>query len=226
MHEHFRKRDKRRKTNMHKLHIIEESLFKLPGVGEMMRAETARLMPAAEVLRAQLLNFTPERDPAGEYFDLDHHSLKATKQREAEYEEMCQDLIGAWSSFGLIGQLGDTTPEAMPGKIHELSLSIRNDPDGMREFYRKHRLPHFPLPEMIDENWTFFRWVQVQLLGGVGYYASYGVENKPSIEKLMHELFDLIYLISAVLVGGLACRDEKFIERFRLLRPDGVLLRH
>ena len=30
---------------------------------------------------------------------------------------------------------------------------------------------------------------------------------------------------SAALIGGLACRDKRFIERFRLLRPDGVLLR-
>jgi hypothetical protein len=96
----------------------------------------------------------------------------------------------------------------------------------MRSFYGNHRQSAFPAPELLNENWTFFRWVQVQLLGGLSYFASYGVANKPSLEKLMHELFDLMYLLPAVLVGGLACREKRFIERFRFLRPDGVLLRY
>jgi hypothetical protein len=42
---------------------------------------------------------------------------------------------------------------------------------------------------------------------------------------MLHELLDLDYLISALLVGGLACRETRFIERFRFPCPDGVILR-
>jgi len=41
----------------------------------------------------------------------------------------------------------------------------------------------------------------------------------------MHELLDLEYLIVALVVGGLASREKRMIERFKLLRPDGVLLK-
>jgi hypothetical protein len=49
--------------------------------------------------------------------------------------------------------------------------------------------------------------------------------TKPNEESMLHELLDLDYLISALLVGGLACRETRFVERFRFLRPDGVILR-
>ena len=57
------------------------------------------------------------------------------------------------------------------------------------------------------------------------FYASYGVKNQPGREKLMHELLDLEYLIVALVVGGLASREKRMIERFKLLRSDGILLR-
>ncbi|HXR24308.1 MAG TPA: hypothetical protein VN742_03025, partial [Candidatus Binataceae bacterium] len=76
-----------------------------------------------------------------------------------------------------------------------------------------------------DEDWAFFRWIQVQLLGGLDFFASYGLEKIPNREKLLHELLDLDYLLSALLVGGLACRETRFLERFKLLRPDGVVLK-
>ncbi len=65
----------------------------------------------------------------------------------------------------------------------------------------------------------------MQLLGGLTYYSSYGVDKDPQREKLLHELFDLTYVLYGALVGGLASRDKQPIRRFKLLRPDGVVLR-
>jgi hypothetical protein len=113
----------------------------------------------------------------------------------------------------------------MPERVRELSLQIRNDREDIRGFYRNHRIPPWPEADEIDEQWTFFRWIQVQLLAGLDFFASYGVKIQPSREKLMHELLDLEYLIMALIVGGLASREKRMIERFKLLRPDGILLR-
>ena len=66
----------------------------------------------------------------------------------------------------------------------------------------------------------------VQLLGGLTYYARYGVDKDPQREKLLHEIFDLTYVIYAVLVGGLASLDKQPIRRFKLLRSDGIVLAH
>jgi hypothetical protein len=95
----------------------------------------------------------------------------------------------------------------------------------MRGFYANHRHADFPAPELLDEEWAFFRWVQVQLLAGLDFIGRHGVNAQPNEESMLHELLDLDYLISALLVGGLACRENRFIQRFRFLRPDGVILR-
>jgi len=40
---------------------------------------------------------------------------------------------------------------------------------------------------MIGEEWAFFRWIQVHLLAGLDYFASYGVKTEPSREKLTQQ---------------------------------------
>jgi len=42
---------------------------------------------------------------------------------------------------------------------------------------------------------------------------------------MIHELLDLDYLVPALLVWGLASCEKRMVERFRLLRPDGVVLK-
>ena len=225
-HEHFRKRDGVRKANLHKLHSIETSLRMLPSIGEMFRSETDNLQPSPKVMRAKYISLPPIVGPLGEYYELDAKSLKSVEEREAEYQERCSDMITVWREFESIPELKNAGQLEMPATIANLSAQIRDDHDDMRGVYGKHRHANFPDPVLLDTNWAFFRWIQVQLLGGLGYYASYGVDKESPREKLMHELFDLTYLISALLIGGLACRDNKFIDRYRLLRPDGVLLRN
>jgi hypothetical protein len=65
----------------------------------------------------------------------------------------------------------------------------------------------------------------VQLLAGLDFIGRHGVDAAPNEESILHELLDLDYLVSALLVGGLACRETRFLERFRFLCPDGVILR-
>jgi hypothetical protein len=83
----------------------------------------------------------------------------------------------------------------------------------------------FPSSDLIDEQWAYFRWIQVYLLPGLDFINRHGVNVVPSEENMVHELIDLDYLITALLVGGLACREKLFLERFRLLRSDGVVLK-
>ncbi len=134
-------------------------------------------------------------------------------------------MIAIWRDFKTLPAFNDAPQTEMSNRVRELSLQIRDDREDIRGFYRNHRVPPWPEPELIDEQWAFFRWIQVQLLAGLDFFASYGVKIQPSLEKLMHELLDLEYLIMALLVGGLASREKRMIERFKLLRPGGILLR-
>jgi hypothetical protein len=100
-----------------------------------------------------------------------------------------------------------------------------HDQDAMRAFYSNHRDKSRPPPELLNERWTLFRWIQVHLLAEMDFFMKYGPSIDPAKEKLIHELLDLDYLILALLVGGLACREKRFVERFKFLRPDGAVLR-
>jgi hypothetical protein len=81
----------------------------------------------------------------------------------------------------------------------------------MRGFYANHRHADFPSPELLDEEWTFFRWIQVQLLAGLDSIGRHGVDAKPNQESMLHELLDLDYLISAFLsVGSRAAKVDSW----------------
>ncbi|MDO8433020.1 MAG: hypothetical protein Q7S58_11490, partial [Candidatus Binatus sp.] len=89
----------------------------------------------------------------------------------------------------------------------------------------RHRNRSYPPAKLINEEWTLFRWIQVQLLAGLDFFASHGLGAPFNRENLFHGLLDLDYLITAVVVGGLASREKQMLERFSLLRPDGLVLK-
>lgn len=225
MYEHFRKRDDRRIANIFKLHSIEKRVFRLPGIGEMFRMEGRRRKPAITTLQAKTVEFIVQKGPSGEYFELDGESLMLTEERSEQLAAKVPMMIHVWQSLRELPAIKNASPKELPEVIKEHQIKIRDDRDDMRGFYANHRYPQFPPPDLIDEGWAYFRWVQVYLLAGLDFISRYGVNVVPSEENMIHELIDLDYLIPAILVGGLACREKIFLERFRLLRSDGVVLK-
>ncbi len=224
-YEHFRKWDEWRLANLVKLKSVEKNLVQLPGIGEMFRAEAQKHKPASQVLVGKRVTLNPKLRAGGQVFELDGETKEIASGRTVELEKRLDDMIAIWREFKALPALKDATQSETTNRVRELSLQIRDDREDIRGFYRNHRISPWPEAELIDEQWTFFRWIQVHLLAGLDFFASYGVKIQPSREKLMHELLDLEYLIVALVVGGLASREKKMIERFKLLRPDGILLR-
>jgi hypothetical protein len=222
-YELLRKRDHRRTATFFKLQQVQNNLLILPGIGEMFRAETQTRKPAPSVLRAHRIKLTPKTSQSGE-LEIDVNSMRSMQERTASLENSLLDLVEVWRSLGSLKNLRDARPAELPRILDELSQEIRDNRESMRQFYANHRHASFPEPELIDENWAYFRWIQVYLLAGLDYYRRYGFENQPNREKLLHERIDLDYIIPALLLGGLACTEKRFRRRFKFLRPDGVLL--
>lgn len=224
-YEHFRKWDKGRQINLRKLKDVEGSLVQLPGIGEMFRAEAERLKPAVQVFGVKKFVLNPKVAKAMWPSVLDERTKSTSSEKTAEVEKKIDGMIAIWRDFKKLPALKDASSAELPLRLSELSIGIRDDPDDIRGFYQNHRVPSWPDAVIINEDWALFRWIQVHLLAGLDYFGRYGVATEPGREKLTHELLDLEYLISALLVGGLASREKRMVERFKFLRCDGVLLR-
>ena len=223
--EHFRKWDKKRFANLKKLRSVEKDLVLLPGISEMFRAERDTLKPAPLVLRCKAVDFKPDmfgddaRSP-----ELDPDTRTKGEIVTKRLERRLNQIVPLWNAFKQIPEFQNAKSEDMPKIVKLKREQIRDDREDMRGFYRNHRHAASPPAELIDERWAHFRWIQVQLLAGLDFFASYGLGAPFRREDMINELIDLDYLITAILVGGLASRDRRMIDRFKLLLPDGVVL--
>ncbi len=224
-YEHFRKWDRWRFANLVKLKAIEKHIVLLPGIGEMFRAESKKRKPASQVLRIKGIVLTDKLIPGRPFFELDEGTKKIATERTVELEKRLDILIDVWTDFKKIPEFDGAKSEDMAAIVRAKSLQIRDDHDDMRGFYKRHRHRSQPPAKLIDEEWTFFRWIQVQLLAGLDFFASHGLGAPFNRENLFHGLLDLDYLIVALVVGGLAWREQQMLERFSLLRPDGLILK-
>jgi hypothetical protein len=224
-YEHLRKWDRWRFAHLVKLKSVETHLALLPGVGEMFRAESEEVRPASQVLRTKQVVLNEKLGRGHQFFELDSDTKRISAGRTAELEKRLEHMVRAWTDFKLIPEFEGAKSEDMPAIVMAKSIQIRDDRDDIRGFYRNHRYSSNPAPELINEQWTLFRWIQVQLIAGLDFFAGYGLGAPFNREKLFHELLDLDYLVPALIVGGLAPREKRMIDRFKFLRPDGVLLR-
>ncbi len=190
----------------------------------MFRAESKNRKPASQVLRIKRITLTDNLTPGRQFFELDDETKRITAERTIELEKRLDIMITVWKDFKQITEFESAKSEDMPEIVADKSIQIRDDVDDMRGFYRRHRHRSYPPAKLIDERWTLFRWIQVQLLAGLDFFAGHGLGAPFNRENMFHELLDLDYLIQALMIGGLASRDGQMLKRFNLLCPDGLVL--
>jgi len=87
----------------------------------------------------------------------------------------------------------------------------------------------FPPSNLLDESWTFYRWLQVMLLFGLDIFCKYqgNIPKKFTTRewnKLEHDVLDAQILIIAISEGeAFATKEKKLIRWWNLLLPDGEL---
>ncbi len=101
----------------------------------------------------------------------------------------------------------------------ELIIKIYNDTS--QAIKRTFKVSIVPI---ITEKWAYFKYIQIFLLSALGLFPKLNNIDEITYNKLENEYFDCDYLFFACLFGALASFDKEMRERFKLLRPDGVLL--
>lgn len=122
---------------------------------------------------------------------------------------------------GFFPELEGYRPGSESALIDRIKRDIASDPEIVRAIFEAIRPAFFPRASLIDEQWAFFRWMQVHLIAAVEYVGRHGAGRIVESSKARSERIDLDYTIMASLAGGLASKDRGLIERFLLVRPDG-----
>jgi hypothetical protein len=155
-------------------------------------------------------------------------SDEARRVLSARDEELALGIEGYREAYSLVPNFFPELIGLRPGEKPELVARIIRDiataPEIVKTFYDAIRPEFLPPVSLIDENWVIYRWAQVRLLDAVDTFSRYGAGGRPLGEKAVNAHIDVEYTILASLAGGLASRDKEMISRFRLLRPDGVLI--
>jgi hypothetical protein len=166
------------------------------------------------------------------------HKLVLTAREVCKIQTWRADVAAAVEGF--LAE-SETIPKLFPAlessKEHErraeaLSLQQRlvDDPQPIFELHRAMNNPRFPAADLINENWAFFRRLQVHFFATLDEYGKQGkdVASKPRSQKskkeLENEVVDFDYRILGLLVGGLATLDSTCARTFRALAPTGLLL--
>ena len=221
-YEHFRTWDQRRFANLRKLKSVEKDIVLLPGIGEMFRAEARERKPASQALGMKTAVLNKKLFANSQFFELDEKTRRTSAERTVELEDKLDLMVELWTAYRQFPEFENAKSEDMPGIVRAKSIQIRDDRNDMRGVFTKYGQASFPPADMIDENWIFFRWIQVQLLAGLDFFASYGLGAPFNREDLFHELLDLDYLIPALVVGGLACRERRCCPDSSFFDPTGL----
>lgn len=120
----------------------------------------------------------------------------------------------------------------LPSAIAMARQAVATDPARLRAIYEEIRgweaLDAKVDGSVLDKQWATFRFLQCHLLAALRIFGRYGghLPETPNFRlHAEHCTHDLEYVLVASLVGAIATNDREVEEDFRMLCPDGMVVR-
>lgn len=208
----------------------------IPNVGTLLRYELSTRKPCTPLYdrRIQIV-FNFNRGLQSGVFEFTEAQLAARKKQEAIVEQDTKNFFEhAMMVAAFFPQIDGIPYSVLPSEIQEAKAQVATDILTVRRIYERllegSRIPNPLLPDTLNPNWAYFRWVQVRCL----YYLDLIFRHNGRLPsklgakfwtRMEHEMLDSEYVILASLSGGFACDEDRMIEFFRLVRPDGIWCR-
>lgn len=111
-----------------------------------------------------------------------------------------------------------------------MRAQVAADSSHVLKLYSGMTNPTYPPVDGLNEDWAFFRRLQVHFLAALDQFGSHGpglaqkIRTEKSRHALENEVIDLDYRLIGVMVGGFATCDKDSAAAFQLLKPHGVLV--
>lgn len=208
----------------------------IPNIGTLLRYEFETRKPClplddrriegAYIFNAKLCNgtFVPEGQVLADLEEMKTHVEADTKS----FLERCQVIHLYFPE--LIGiEFRD-----FPAAVANARLSLATDFTRVRNIYAKLHAEapeHEALePELLGPQWAWFRWVQSQMLAALRIFGRYQcrIPDAPTprvLRNAEHSMLDVDYILAASLAGAIATNDAEVEEDFRLLCPNGLVIK-
>lgn len=206
----------------------------VPNVGALLRYELTTRQPCVPLYERRekcIFNFN-SRLRTGT-FRFTKEQLESRKNREAIVQKEAKEFFELAMMVATFFPAISGIPYAdLPYHIQAAKAQVATDIPTVLGVYAQlceageHKNPIDP--GALNPNWAFFRWVQVRCLYSLDLIFRHNgrLPSNPAVRfwtKIEHDMIDSQYVILASLSGALASNENRMIQFFRLIRPDGIL---
>jgi hypothetical protein len=206
----------------------------IPNVGTLLRYELSTRSPCTPLYdRREQVEFSFNCGLRSGTFEFTDEQMDAKKAQEAIVGKDTKEFFElAMMVAAFFPQINDIPYSALQNEIKAAKTQVAMDIFTVRSIYKRllerDEIPNPILPESLDPNWAYFRWVQVRCLYSLDLIFRYQgrLPPDPSVQfwtRAEHDMLDSEYVILATLSGSLASNEKRMIEFFHLLQPDGFL---
>jgi hypothetical protein len=207
----------------------------IPNVGTLLSYELTMRTPCTPLYDRRLREvFTFNSRLRTGMFEFTETQLETKRDRAAIVEKDTKEFFDlAMMIAAFFPEISGIPYPALPSKIEAAKTQVATDIFTVRRIYEKWlkggRIPNPVLPDTLNPNWAYFRWVQVRCLYSLDLIFRYDghLPQDPSAKfwrRIEHDMLDSEYVILASLSGALACNENRMREFFHLIHPDGLLL--
>ena len=206
----------------------------IPNVGTLLRYELSTRSPCTPLYdRREQVEFSFNSGLGSGTFDFTDAQREVRKDQEAIVEKNAKEFFElAMMVAAFFPQTNGIPYSALPDEIEAAKRQVAVDIFTVRRIYKRllkrGEIPNPILPDTLNPNWAYFRWVQVRCLYSLDLIFRYQgrLPSEPSVKfwtRTEHDMLDSEYVILAALSGSLASNEKRMIEFFHLIRPDGFL---
>jgi len=225
-----------RKRCFKKLPNINNPVELIPNVGSLRQFELNTHQPCTPLYYRRLrIRFIFNKKLMTDAFQFTHVQLKSIQQRQQLVSQNTKSFFQlAMMVPCFFPHLNGVPWSDFPRVIQEAKREVATNVETVREIYA--RLLEYDAPpnavkaDVIDPNWAHFRWVQIRVIYSLNLLLKYQGQlpinvSKSFWRKIEHEMLDTEYVILGALAGALASKDERILENYLLVRPDGLVFK-
>lgn len=211
---------------------VDDPVALVPYVETLLLYERSARRPSVPLYeRRKQVVFRFNRHLGAGTFEFTGNQRKARQYQEAIVKQETEDFFQlAMSAATFFPEINGIPYVDLPQKILAAKTRIATETALVRGIYQQiveagNSSDQIP-PDALDVDWAHFRWVQVRCLYSLDLIHRYNGQlpsgsGQTFWTSIEHDMLDSEYLVLASLSGAFACNENRLIEFFRLIRPDG-----